>query len=153
MNCRYDRVINDIKTKDDVVVCRVSEENIHTVLSTECTSIVTSKKNVTQKVIVIICDEKVVAVGRITDVVEYGLNNEENLWQGNNQAWRSTIGFTDLIMLGNDIDAVFPNTNVKNIETVGYLDDQKIDQLKFEINYLYGLQVRMALNNMGIFQE
>lgn len=153
MSCRFDRVMKEINIKEDVVVCRVSEENIYTVLSTECTSIVTSKKNVTQKVIVIICNEKVVAVGRITDVVEYGLNNEENLWKGDNQAWRSTIGFTDVIMLGNDIDIVFPNTNVKNIETVGYLDNQKIDQLKLEIRYLYGLQVRMALNNIGIVQE
>ena len=150
MSCRYDRVMNNINTKEDVVVCRVSEENIYTVLSTECTSIVTNKKNVTQKVILILCNKKVVAVAKIKDVVDYGLNNEEGLWKNNNQAWRTTISFTDVIMLGNDIDYVFPNTNVKKIETVGYLKDQQIKQLKSEINTLYGLWIHKTLSNMGI---
>jgi len=89
VNMRLEKVLNAMKSPEDVLLVHVSEENIQTVLGAECTAVITAPKSLEDKKSIVIKSKNgmIVAVGTIEEITEYDSSKYGHLWERNNPEW------------------------------------------------------------------
>ncbi len=144
-----------IKECDDLIITRVSSENIYSVMLYNTTAITKLYENLKQyKRILILCEEVVVCVAKIIGKEDYEFEKYNEIWKNNTGAWNSIIKFTDVIYLGRTIKDIFgEKTTIKNIETVGYINNiDEFNLLKREIKTMYAYHIHSELSDMGLLK-
>ncbi|KAI3350142.1 hypothetical protein [Clostridium botulinum] len=150
------KMLNEtIKECDDLIITRVSSENIYSVMLYNTTAITKLYENLKQyKRILILCEEVVVCVAKIIGKEDYEFEKYNEIWKNNTGAWNSIIKFTDVIYLGRTIKDIFgEKTTIKNIETVGYINNiDEFNLLKREIKTMYAYHIHSELSDMGLLK-
>lgn len=154
---RLDNIMNNLNSPNvinEVILVGVAPERVYSVLHEEKTAVVTKADKLKKyKTIVLISASNIVAIGKITSVIEYNEEEHKNMW-GTGNAWRSTIKFNDVIPLLDNVYNVFgKNNGIKNTETVAYFHNlSDIEKLKELVKQSYVLTIRNHLERLKLLE-